>query len=241
MPKESKKDLVREYALDRSTWTYKGFHGVLHTFFPVGRGPVIMDFFEYTCNITVFFIKDNYVHWYWNDDDLTRIREKFMERLGANKDYLKELKKEWDERVASFDEIIREIDGSDLRNFSNEDLASLYDDFYKRYVDQFRYFMALGDAVSMHADRYLAPEFQKILGKDFIVIFPKLLATKYLSFIEEENIEREKLLEIFREKGVIPRKTLEAHAREFFYIHNNYAKGIRLIAEDFNKMIREDL
>ncbi len=239
---ENKRDLVKEFALDSSTWTYKGFHGVLHTFFPVGRtGPVMKDFFGDRCKLTVFFVKDDYVHWYWNDNDLTRIREKFLERLRKNEHYLEELKKEWKIKLQDFDDILHEIDNTNLQKLSDEELSSLYDNFYERYVKQFKYFMVLGDAVSMHADRYLTPEFQKVLGNNFTTAFPKLLTTKYLSFIEEESIGREKLLKTLRKEGSIPNKVLEDHARNFFYIHNNYAKGIRLTADDFNKMLREEL
>ena len=234
-------DIIKTYSLDKSTWTYKGFHGVLHTFFPVGQtGPAMRGFFGDGAKITIFFVKDDYVHWYWNDNDLARIRKKFLERLRGNNNYLKELEKEWEAKIKFFDSILKKIDKIDLRELSNEDLSLLYDDFYEWYVDQFKYFMVLGDAVSMHADRYLVPEFKKILGRDFVSVFPKLLATKYLSFVEEESIERRKLLETFRREGSVPDKDLEGHAKKFFYIHNNYAKAIRLTAGDFSKMIREE-
>lgn len=235
-------DLVKLYALGDSTWTYKGFHGVLHTFFPVGQtGPAMKDFFGDASKITILFVKDEYVHWYWNDNDLTRIREEFLDRIRENSNYLEELKKEWKKKIKSFDDIIFKTDKINLQALSDEELSALYDDYYKCYVDQFKYFMVLGDAISMLADRYLTPEFQKVLGQDFTSSFPKLLTPKYLSFVEEERAEREKLLDTLRKGKTIPNKTLEKHANNFFYIHNNYAKGIRLEADDFNKMIHNDL
>lgn len=233
--------LKEKYHLDNSTWTYKGFHGVLHPFFPVGETGVAMrDFFGDAVLITLFFVQNDYVHWYWNDNDLTRIREEFLKRLKKDKRYLGKLKKERDLKIKAFNAILRHIDKIDLKKLSNEKIAELYDDFYRRYVDEFKYFMVLGDAVSMHADRYLTPEFKKILGKDFTADFPKLLSPHHLSFIEEEGVTREKLIQNFRKTGKLNRKELKRHASEFFYIHNNYAKGIRLTADDFAVMVRED-
>lgn len=235
-------NLVRTYALDDSTWTHKGFHGVLHTFFPVGQtGPAMKDFFGDASKITILFVKDDYVHWYWNDNDLNRIREEFLNRIRENSNYLEKLKKEWKKKIKSFDNTILKIDKTNLQELSDKELSALYDDFYKCYVDQFKYFMVLGDAISMYADRYLTPEFQKILGQDFNSSFPKLLTPRYLSFVEEENVRREKLLNILKKGKTIPNKTLEKHANNFFYIHNNYAKGVRLSVDDFNKIIHDEL
>ncbi len=233
--------LREKYHLNDSTWTYKGFHGVLHPFFPVGETGIAMrDFFGDAVSITLFFVQSDYVHWYWNDNDLTRIREEFLGRLKKDKHYLEKLRKECDAKVKAFDAVLKRINETDLKKLSNEKIAELYDDFYRKYVDEFKYFMVLGDAISMHADRYLTPEFQKVLGKNFTVDFPKLLSPRHLSFIEEEGIAREKLVQTFRKTGKLDRRVLEQHANRFFYIHNNYAKAIRLTADDFASVLRED-
>ena len=67
-------DIIKKYNLDKSTWTYKGFHGVLHIFFPVGTvGIQMRKFFGDSNKITLVFFQNNYGHWYWNDNDLDRI------------------------------------------------------------------------------------------------------------------------------------------------------------------------
>jgi phosphohistidine swiveling domain-containing protein len=240
-PESITTSLREKYHLDGSTWTYKGFHGVLHPFFPVGETGIAMrDFFGDAASIVLFFVQNDYAHWYWNDNDLTRIREEFLRRLKKDKRYLEKLKNAFNARIKAFAAVLKHIDKTNLKKLSDEKIAKVYDNFYRRYVDEFKYFMVLGDAVSMHADRYLTPEFEKILGKDFAVVFPKLLTPRYLSFIEEEGIARAKLIKTFRKTHKLDRKVLERHANHFFYIHNNYAKGVRLTAADFVKMIRED-
>ena len=234
-------NLVKKYNLDKSTWTHKGFHGVLHTFFPVGQsGFPMKKYFQDCSRITLFFMKDNYVHWYWNDADLTRIRDKFFKRLRKNSNYLKNLKKLWEKSIGNFDIIIKKVQGINLEMLSNKELSSLYNDFYKKYLDEFSYFMALGDSVSMHADKYLVPEFEKTLKDNFSKIFPQLITTKYKSFIEKEYEDRLKLIKLSKNNKNIFHKALEKHSNKYFYIQNNYARGDYLNAKDFEKLIKED-
>lgn len=235
-------DLVSRYGLDKSTWTYKGFHAVLHTFFPLGdvTRQGMKDLWGKAPD-TIFFFKENYIHWYWNDNDLTRMREEFFNRLRKNKKFLEELKTKWQAKLHRFDESMRSIDRTDLKKLPKGNLAKLYDDFYSKYTDEYKDFMSLGDAISMHADRYLVPIFEKILGSNFATVFPKLLTPQYFSFVEEENMERSKLLDILRKKRKIDPKLLQKHADKFFYIQNNYAKGVHLTAKDFELMLKDDL
>jgi len=235
--------VAAKYNLNNFSWTYKGFHGLLHTFFPVGQtGPAVTTFLSRHAVRTIFFATDDdYIHWYWNDQDLIFIREEFFHRLKKNKGYLRQLQADWGKKIKRFDSVIRQADQIDLTKLSNLGLVKLYQGFYKAYLDEFKYFMALGDAVSMHADRYLVPDFQKTLGADFPIVFPKLLTTKYLSFIEQEKIEREKLQKTLIKNGRLDPKALAKHAQRYFYINNNYAKGIKLTAADFYKVLKKEL
>lgn len=235
--------VAAKYDLKDSSWTYKGFHGFLHTFFPVGQtGPAVTTFLSRHAVRTIFFATDDdYIHWYWNDQDLIFIREEFFRRLKKNKGYLRKLQADWDKKIKRFDVVIRQADKIDFTKLSNQGIVKFYKVFYKAYLGEFKYFMALGDAVSMHADRYLVPEFQKTIGTDFPIVFPKLLATKYRSFIEQEKLDREKLQKIMARKGKLDPTALAKHAQRYFYINNNYAKGIKLTAADFYEILKKDL
>ena len=234
--------LVKKYELDNSAWVYKGFHGIFHTFFPVGQGGSAKGSFLSQHSVrNIFFVHDNYVHWYWNEDDLTFIREEFFGRLRRDKNYLKTLEREWQTKIKSLNLQLKSIDNLDLSSLSDSSLIKTYRIFYQAYIDEFKYFMALGDAVSMPADTYLVPEFAKALGQDFSEVFPKLLTTKYLSFIEEEGIAREKLASQLASGHGLSDKSLARHAAKYFYISNNYARGVRLNGTDFLQLILQDL
>ncbi|MFA5887007.1 MAG: PEP-utilizing enzyme [Patescibacteria group bacterium] len=230
--------LIKKYNLADSEWIYKGFHGIFHTFFPVGQtGPAVQSFLSQRAVRTIFFAKDNYIHWYWNENDLTFIREEFFKRLKKNKNYLANLKKAWARKIKIFEIVLKKIDHLDLAKLSNQDLVKAYNSFYEAYSEEFKYFMVLGDAISMPAEKYLVPEFKKVLGPNFAQDFPALLATRHLSFIEEEALAREKLIQKLAIGKKLKEQELSAHAAKYFYITNNYARGVRLTGTDFKQLI----
>jgi len=237
------RDFVKKYKLVNSKWVHKGFHGVLHTFFPVGQGGIYVNEFisKTTPWITFFSVKNNYVDWYWNDRDLTNVRNVFFKRLVDDKNYLKKLQLRWVSSLNDFDNILSSIEKFDLKLLSADSLIKLYNRFYQVYLEEFKQFMILGDAVSMQAEKYLIPIFKKVLKSDFDSIFPQLLVTKHKSFIEEESIDRQKIINQLRQEKKLSLNVFSRHAHNYFYIQNNYAKGDQLTADDFKKIIKADL
>ncbi|MFC1687149.1 PEP-utilizing enzyme [Patescibacteria group bacterium] len=235
-------DLIKKYKLDQSSWTYKGFHGVLHMFFPVGHQGLIMDrFFGHGSSVTLFVVKDNYIHWYWKDDDLDNIRNVFFSRLKKDPQYLSKLHSKWKSALNRFEAVIGRIHKKDLSKLSQKQLVKAYNEFYQRYIEEYSFFMNLGDAVSMHADRYVIPEFKRILGEDFTKVFPQLMTTSHNSFLEKEQDDRKKLITIIKKQGTIDPKQLDAHSKKYFYISNNYARGKYLIGKDFLSLIKKEI
>ncbi|MDP2684062.1 MAG: hypothetical protein Q8P20_03310, partial [bacterium] len=101
-------DIIKKYKLNKYTWTYKGFHGVLHPFIPViESGPEMEKVFKDSNKLNFLIVKDHYVHWYWCDDDLTRIRTKFFKRLNKNPNYLRSLQNKWQQSLKKFEVIIK--------------------------------------------------------------------------------------------------------------------------------------
>lgn len=232
--------IIDKYGLNTTTWTHKGFHGVLNTFFPVEQEAILANSTcGYGVNVALFFSEGHYIHHYWHDSDLTRIRIKFFDALKKDPKHLKKLKKKWKIDLDVFDKIIVKVQKTNLEELTNSKFYSLYKKFYQAYIQEYSHFMALADAISMPADNYLIPEFQNVLGDDLPKVFPLLVTTKYTSFIEQETQARDRLLSKYKKIDKIPKVVLRRHATKFFYIQNNYAKGIYLSVDDFRKMIIE--
>ncbi|MFH1789502.1 MAG: PEP-utilizing enzyme [bacterium] len=231
-------EIIKQYGIDNSDWIHKGFHGVSHTFFPVEEEAIISKkTLGYSVNTALFFSEGHYIHHFWNKNDLTRIRNIFFQRLDSDPKYLEKLKNDWNKDLAIFDAIILKTDRTNLAKLTDKQLVFLYDEFYRAYVKEYSYFMALGDAISMQVEDYLIPEFKKVLQGDFNNLFSLLVSTHHVSFIEKEQRARDAIIEIYRRTGTIPHDMLEKHAKEFFYIKNNYAKAIYFSASDFKKEI----
>lgn len=197
-------------------------------------------YFKDSPTADLFVIEDNYGDWYWNDNDLDRLRNLFFKRLKRNPRYFAQLKKMWKTRLKKFDAVISKVQKTDLSELSDQALLDLYAKFYNAYSEEYTVFMALGDGVSMRADSYLVPIFEKLLGSDFKDIFPVLVSTPHKSFIEREELDRQKLVKQFRASGKVSKGVLAAHSAKYFYINNNYAKGDYLSSDYFLSLIKAE-
>jgi len=221
-------EIIKKYQLDKKTWTHKGFHGILHFFFPVGNMCVTgsaREYFGDTHRIAVFSFHDDYGDWYWNDEDMTRMRKLIIGKVNENPSYLQKLVDDWHALLRKFDTIMRKIDKTDLSALSNDQLMDLYEEWYKVYLDEFSISIAVQDPFSMHADRFLNPHFEKIFkekGIDFAANFPVLVAPLTDSFLTREHKDRLTLLKAKGSKDF--EKKLAEHAAKYHWLQNNYAK-----------------
>ncbi len=238
-------EIIEKYKLKDRKWTFKGFHGVLHTFFPVGQTAIkpLLDYYGDCFQITLFFVKENYVSWYWNEEDMERIRKDFIAKVNKNPDFLEQHKNDWRKKLVIFNKMIDKVEKANLSKLSDSNLIVLYKEFYKAYLDEFCIVMAIEDAFSMHADRFIEPEFRKILkeqGKEakFNDYYPTLMAPVTSSFIEQELGDRLKIMKRIQQDKSVD-KALQTHSKKYFWIKNNYAKMEALSAEFFNGEIKK--
>lgn len=246
----SANDIIKKYELENKTWTHKNIHGVLHFFFPVGEEPIkpLLKYFGDCHKITVFYFKDNIGEWYWNNEEMVRLRNKFIEKTNADPKLPYKLCNEWHKRIKKFNKIMKEIDKIDLSKLSDSKLLKLYYKWYNAYLEEYGIAIGIQDAFSMHADDFLMPHFKEIiLNKGFEQKFNEYYTTLFSpideSFITREYRDRLKLLcEIKKGKDINSKgimKKLEKHAKKYHWTQNNYAKDVCLDAEYFKKQIIE--
>ena len=261
-------EIITKYNLGKKSWTYKGYHGILHTFYPV-QETVLKPFKEFygdSVTIVTMFIKDDYVSWYWNNEDMDRLRESIIKKVNQDPNFLEYLLVEWHSRLGEFKEEILRCETINLETLSDKELIDLYSDFYHKYIQEYGIAIDLQDSFSMHADKFMKPLLKEILEKQgkvenleqYYVILTNpinesFILTEYkqrlniLKKIKENNI----LLELFK-KGkakVISnilsypelKTMLEEHVEKFFWIQNNYAKMDILGIDHFVDRIMEEL
>lgn len=230
--------IIKKYQLDKKSWTFKGFHGILHTFFPVGQTALkpLLNYYGDSFKIALFFIKKDYVSWYWNEEDMTRLRTDFIERANKNPNFLKQHLKDWQSQLKIFHQAMKKVDKTDLSKLSDQELIDLYQEFYQAYLAEFCQVMAIEDAFSMHADRFIEPRFREILkekgqenkfSNDYLI----LMSPVNSSFIEQELKDRLKILKLHLQGKKIEQQ-LAKHAQKYFWIRNNYAK-MQVLDADF--------
>lgn len=236
-------DLIGE--LKKDAWTYKGFHAILHTFFPVAHNGfgTTKKHWGIGCTKIVFFVKDRYVHWYWNKADMKTLRDVVIANVRKNKVFLKKLRKKWTGLLKKFDEVMKHIDKTDLKKLSDKELIELHDDFYAKYLDEFGVVMAPMDAFSMHTDEFFEPglrAFLKKKGKEdrFYDAYSLLTAPIEDSFLGREEKDLLKIVKA-KKQGKNIQKLLETHQKKYFWIQNNYAVQKKLPVSFFEQRLKE--
>ncbi len=239
------REIIAKYSLDTNTWTYKGFHAILHTFFPVAHNgfAATKRHWGACCTKIVFFVKDRYVHWYWNKKDMKKLREIVIANVRKDKNFLKKLRKKWTSLLKKFDTVMQKIEKTNLKKLGDKELIELYDDFYARYLDEFGVVMAPMDAFSMHTNAFFEPELKEFLkkrGKEnrFFEVYSILTAPVENSFLGREEKDLFLILKEKKQNKNI-QKMLESHQKKYFWIQNNYAVQKKLPASFFEQRLKE--
>jgi len=251
-------EIIDKYKLREKAWTYKGFHGLLHTFFPIGEEPLkpLKKFYGDSFQIALFFAKEDYINWYWNEEDMIRLRKSVIKKVNKDPKFLDKILAEWRKLIEVFKERIRECEKADLKKLSDEELLRLYERFYQLYIDECGVSVGLQESFSLHADRFMKPLLEKILkekGKEKKLneYFAMLTSPVTESFIVTEFKERLKILkeiqknkpeEVINNIESFPKinKILENHSKNFFWVENNYAKIKVLTKRHFiEKLVQE--
>jgi len=236
-------------------FTHKGFHGVLHTFFPVAQAPLQPLFNQYgDCfQHTLFFVHDDYVEWYWDADEMDRIGRDVTEKAQKSRSFLPRLLRQWHGLVRKFEQQIHQVEKTDVCTLSDTQLLSLYAQFYDAYVEEFGLALSLQDPFSMHADRLVEPALREFLQSKgleakFNEIYAVLFAPIKASFLAREHEDLLKIAilihkrhateELRNDPAAIKRhptiaNRLHQHAKSYFWASNNYAKTPVLTANDF--------
>ncbi|MBI5225688.1 hypothetical protein HY994_00430 [Candidatus Micrarchaeota archaeon] len=247
--------MIEKRGLQTGRFTHKGFHGILHTFFPVAEAPLLPLKGQYgDCfKRTLFFVHDDYVEWFWDAEEMDRIGRNVIEHATQNRSFLPRLLRQWHGLVRNFEHQIHAVQLADLSALSDADLLSLYAKFYHAYTAEFGLALSLQDPVSMHADSLVEPTLRQFLttkglNSKFNDIYAVLFAPTKASFLAREQEELLKIAAQVHHRHAWEKlkndparitdfpaleKQLQHHAEKYFWISNNYAKTPVLTVGDF--------
>ena len=234
----------------KQEWTHKSFHGILHTFFPAAEEAFnpLREYYGDSFTSHVFFVSEDHANWYWNTTDMRRMRDSLVKRVNENPSFLGKLQEDWHARVKAFEKVMAEVDSADISKLGNRELFGLYKRLYKAYLEEFALCTGLQESFSMHADELVLPAIKKFLeekglGDYFIEYYSILTAPVDESFIFQERLNLLKILELVQkspelmelfemdaaeienelEKHEKLKAMLDEHARQFYWVQNNYA------------------
>ena len=191
------REIIHKYNLDKEKWTAKSLQGVLHFCFPIGEEAIkpLKDYYGDCYRVSPFFVHDDCMEWYWNNNDMTRLRKSFIKKVNSNPKFLYKFLKDWKDRLEIFNKVMKQIDKTDLTKLNDEKLMGLYYEWYNAYINEYGLAIGLQDAFSMRANDFLIPHFKRVIPKNkFDKYYLDLVNPTKESFIKREYRDRIKLL-----------------------------------------------
>ncbi len=242
--------IIKTYSLDKKRWVHKGAHAVLHTMYPVAVCLLkpLKQYWGDAMNLFVLFVIEDYLYWYYNEEDMTRLRILVVDKLNNDPNFLKNHEKAWKKSELIFLKACKKIDSVKLSDLSDDKLLSLYKELFDAYVEEYAISMGLLESFSMQVDSFFRPILEEFLRTktkkyDLNEVFTLLLSPVDESFINLEFRSRLHIIKAIHEKKPENKisKMLEEHAKRFFWVENNYAKIKALNADYFREKIMNEI
>ncbi len=243
---ETADEIIKKYDLKRHTWVRKGLHSVFHTMFPAATNLIrpLNNYWGDSFKVFVYFIIEDYLHWFYNVEDMTRLRKQLVEKLNSDPDFLENHEKQWREYVKTFEQTCKKIDNTNLQELSDKELYNLYKEHYDAYVQEYALAMGLIESFSMQVDSFFRPMLEKVLentNHDFNTVYSLLLSPVDSSFINQDFKGRLQIMKAIKENKPEVNEMLEKHAKKFHWVENNYAKVKVLDSNYFKEKINNEM
>lgn len=188
----------------------------------------------------VCFYAEGSADWYLDQEDIDRGAKIITELCQDSADISGDLMRQWEPDERSFQQYFDQFKPSKLADMSDQELVNEY----RRYRDlAFKRFSSSSiiDHFALGTDRQIADRLRTEVGKtsesDFNTIFSIATAPVHQSFINEAEISLLKIGELVQKGAKIESPTVKqainAHAKRYFWIANNYVKAKELSPEYF--------
>ncbi|MDP2717685.1 MAG: hypothetical protein Q8P02_02995, partial [Candidatus Micrarchaeota archaeon] len=226
-------------------FTHKGFHGVLNLFSACGPNPLLelKKVFGDSYAFTVYFVHDNYVEWYWHADDMDRLGRKLIQKSAKDKAFLPKLRTLWETRCRALEREFALVEKTNLKTLSDAGLMAIYQKLLRAYLSEYAPSLGLQDAFSMRSEYHVEPVFKafladKGLSNEFNNFYPVLFAPVEPSFLSREHQDLLEIAVLIQKTGAQKvllqnpaalssypaiQKHLARHAKQYFWVKNNYA------------------
>ena len=205
----------------------------------------------------------NYFVYIWKD--VHKQARFIIKKIQENPNFLPNLCKIWQRRAKKLKDFEKKISSMDLKKLSNKELGSAFYKLIHLYQEEYSPAL-LCDSFSLHTDQIIAKKLKNItemrneprkfaeyletltspIKKSFtnkeeaslLKIAKKIKADKKLSQLFKKDLKK-----IKKETSRYPhlKQALEKHQKDYFWIENSYAQGIKLEQRYFLRKIKRIL
>lgn len=223
-----KKFNFSEDTLVNRDWYEKSWSGVLFPLYIVGYGCVyvLSQRFVDAFNISVTYVKDDKMSWFWDGRDIKRIRERILNTVIENPKMIDQWFEEWALDQASFERTVVELEQIRLSDLSDADLYNRYAQLRDAYAAANSLPYLVDSFLTSGEDDWLASMIReelvgKVDEKDLLGLVAKLTSPVEYSFCGKELIALLKIA-IKYTQGKDCSVDLAEHTKQYYWIQNGY-------------------
>jgi len=217
-------------------WYIQGFSAVpIFLSVAAASGLFMKKYLGFNYQHFFFNYRKDYGEMAYDPQDLERIYKLVKNKLIAQPDYLKVVKREHHRKIVAYQPFLQIIAESDLKSFTDKRVLSLLNKLLLAQRDNVgvsHIIDAIGLEIEGEFKERLHRENPALTLKEFNKLFIQLITPSRSSFVNQE--ERE-LLAI--KGGIKNIKSLEKHAARYFWLTNSYAGSHILTVADFRKKL----
>ncbi|MFA5879291.1 MAG: PEP-utilizing enzyme [Candidatus Margulisiibacteriota bacterium] len=230
-----------------SDWYEKSWSGVLNPLFLVGYGCVyyINKRVSDTYRSAFCYLKNDRLHWFWDNRDLERVRERILKIIKTNPSQIERWYKQWERDWAVLEKVYKKLDKIDLKILPPETIYELYEELKEAYIFESTLPYLVDSFLSnKETDWYLellTKELTKLKVKNIEESLATFTLPVYNSFSQQELLEllqiclkiikNKSLLSCVQNKNIFTKKVLSnknllnlfnLHQSKFYWIENSY-------------------
>ena len=239
--------------LENPIWWVQQGQGAFHMgYYPAyACNPFLKSRFKHIWNIIVMPFKGSDWEWIGEEKDMIRTAKALLNDC-KDKIFQKNFFNSFRKKLKVYEDFCKKLETTNLKELLDEELIKLYDRFCYVYYDEYS-LPLLCDHFGLYSEKIIRENVEKLLKKNNqmgkLTKYLEILTTPHVkSFVNEEELELLNIAKdaknVWKQKLSPPEftsvlkkekalwKRMQTHAKNYFWLMNNYAYP-RILKEDF--------
>jgi phosphoenolpyruvate synthase/pyruvate phosphate dikinase len=218
-------------------WYIQGFNAVpLFLGLSAASGISMKWHLGYGYTSYLFHYRQGYGEMGYLSDDFVNIWQTIKRRLQRNRQYLKQARQKYNQRMEEILALNKEIDQLNLKRLDERQLIELFRHSAQAQIDT----VGIGhlvDAIGVEAEKEFRQRLVQAVGprKDFNQLFTQLTVPSRPSFVSQQETDLHRIAQLPASKQS---SAISKHFRKYYWIQNSYTGPRHLSVKDFSRRLK---